>query len=128
MKRVVITGMGIYSCLGTTKESVKAALEAGKSGIVFRPERKAMGYRSALTGHVPRPDLKGVLDRRSRIMMPEQAEFAYMATREALEQAGVQPGDPDGPERGLIYGNDSSAQPVIEGIDILRTNKDAMMI
>lgn len=120
--------MGIYSCLGTTKESVKAALEAGKSGIVFRPERKAMGYRSALTGHVPRPDLKGVLDRRSRIMMPEQAEFAYMATREALEQAGLQPGDPDGPEMGLIYGNDSSAQPVIEGIDILRTKKDAMMI
>lgn len=120
--------MGIYSCLGTNRDSVKAALEAGKSGIVYRPERKALGYRSALTGHVERPNLKGVLDRRSRIMMPEQAEFAYMATREALEQAGLHPEAADSPEIGLIYGNDSSALPVMEGIDILRAKQDSMMI
>ena len=89
MERVVITGIGIYSSLGKNLEEVTESLRIGKSGIVFRPERKEMGYRSALSGHVTRPNLKGILDRRSRIMMPEQAEFAYVATLEAMEQAGI---------------------------------------
>ncbi len=51
---------------------------------------KQMGYRSCLTGFVERPNLKGLLDRRARIMLPEQGEYAYMATLQALEQAGIQ--------------------------------------
>ena len=89
MNRVVITGMGIYSCIGKDMQEVKDSLYQGKSGIVLDPERKAFGYRSGLTGYIERPELKGLLDRRSRLMMPEQAEFAYMATREALAQAGI---------------------------------------
>lgn len=57
MKRVVITGMGIYSCLGTSLDEVRDALYNGKSGIVFDPERKAMGFRSALTAKIEVPDL-----------------------------------------------------------------------
>jgi 3-oxoacyl-[acyl-carrier-protein] synthase-1 len=128
MNRVVITGLGIYSSLGTSLEEVAKSLYEGKSGIIYRPERKALGYRSALTGYVERPNLKGLLDRRSRIMMPEQAEFAYMATIEALKQAGLNIQDVHEQETGIIYGNDSSAKPVIDGIDVLREKKDSTLI
>ncbi|KAA5537286.1 beta-ketoacyl-[acyl-carrier-protein] synthase family protein [Taibaiella lutea] len=128
MNRVVITGVGIYSSLGTSQAAVTKSLFEGKSGIIFRPERKALGYRSALTGFVERPNLKSLLDRRSRIMMPEQAEFAYMATIEALQQAGLSMEDIHKHETGIIYGNDSCAKSVIEGMDVLREKKDSMMI
>jgi len=128
MERVVVTGIGIYSSLGIGKNEVKASLFKGKSGIVFRPERKEMGYRSALTGFVPRPNLKGLLDRRSRIMMPEQAEYAYMATLEALKEAGIDEDFLNKNETGIIYGNDSSSRAVIDGIDILREKKNSAML
>jgi 3-oxoacyl-[acyl-carrier-protein] synthase-1 len=128
MNRVVITGLGIYSSLGISKEAVTKSLFEGKSGIVYRPERKALGYRSALTGYVERPNLKSLLDRRSRIMMPEQAEFAYMATIEALQQAGLSMEAIHKDETGIIYGNDSSAKPVIDGIDVLREKRDSTLI
>ncbi|MBS1590282.1 MAG: beta-ketoacyl-[acyl-carrier-protein] synthase family protein [Bacteroidetes bacterium] len=126
--RVVITGLGIYSSLGKNKEEVTKSLFEGKSGIVLDPKRKEMGYRSGLTGFVERPQLKGLLDRRARIMMPEQAEFAYMATLEALHQAGIDAGFFEKNETGIIYGNDSCAQPVIEAIDLIREKKDTMMV
>lgn len=128
MNRVVITGAGIYSSLGIGQAEVTRSLFEGRSGIRLSPERKAMGYRSGLTGYVPRPNLKGLLDRRARIMMPEQAEFAYMATTEAMQQAGLDIDFFQKHETGIIYGNDSCAKPVIEGIDVLREKKDSMMI
>jgi len=87
-----------------------------------------MGYRSGLTGFVERPQLKGVLDRRARIMLPEQGEYAYVATLEALKQAGIDQDYMDLNELGIIYGNDSSAQPVIEATDIIREKKDTMLV
>jgi 3-oxoacyl-[acyl-carrier-protein] synthase-1 len=128
MSRVVITGLGIYSCIGKNLAEVQQSLYMGKSGIVLDPARKAMGYRSGLTGFVERPVLKGVLDRRARIMLPEQGEYAYMATTEALQQAGLDQDYIDKNELGIIYGNDTSAQPVIEAIDIIREKKDTMMV
>lgn len=128
MSRVVITGMGIYSSLGKNKEEVADSLFHGRSGIILDPARKEMGYRSGLTGFVERPQLKGLLDRRSRIMMPEQAEFAYIATLEAMEQAGITKEFFEENETGIIYGNDSSAKPVIEAIDIIREKKDTMLV
>jgi len=128
MGRVVITGLGIYSSLGKNKEEVAKSLFEGKSGIILDPARKAMGYRSGLTGHVERPQLKGHLDRRARIMMPEQAEFAYMATTEALEQAGINISYLEHNETGIIYGNDSSAKPVIEAMDLIREKKDTILV
>jgi 3-oxoacyl-[acyl-carrier-protein] synthase-1 len=128
MNRVVISGIGIYSSLGINPEEVTKSLFEGRSGIIYRPERKTMGYRSALTGYVERPNLKGLLDRRARIMMPEQAEFAYMATTEAMRQAKLDIDFFHKNETGIIYGNDSCAKPVIEGIDVLREKKDSMMI
>lgn len=128
MNRVVITGMGIYSCIGKDMQEVRDSLYQGKSGIVLDPERKAFGYRSGLTGYIERPELKGLLDRRSRLMMPEQAEFAYMATREALAQAGITPEYIDSTPIGLLYGNDSSAKPVVEANDVMRAKKDTMLV
>jgi len=128
MNRVVITGLGIYSCIGKNLEAVRQSLYEGKSGIILDAKRKEMGYRSGLTGFVERPVLKGVLDRRARIMLPEQGEYAYMATTEALQHAGIDQDYIDKNEVGIIYGNDSSAQPVIEAIDIIREKKDTMLV
>ena len=128
MRRVVITGIGIYSCLGKDLEAVRNSLYEGRSGIVLDPVRKEMGYRSGLTGFVERPVLKGLLDRRSRIMLPEQGEYAYVATLEALKTAGIDQDYLNTHEVGILYGNDSSARPVIEGIDVLREKNDTMLI
>src|SRR5262245_59717301 len=124
MNRVVITGLGIYSSIGKSLADVTESLYKGKSGIILDPVRKEMGYRSGLTGFVERPVLKGVLDRRARVMLPEQGEFAYMATQEALVQAGMDHDFLSHKEVGIIYGNDTSAQPVIDAIDIIREKKD----
>jgi 3-oxoacyl-[acyl-carrier-protein] synthase-1 len=128
MNRVVITGMGIYSCIGKNQAEVTASLQQGKSGIVFDPVRKEFGFRSSLTGKVERPQLKGLLDRRARLMLPEQGEYAYMATAEAIAQAGLPPEYFTEHEVGVLYGNDSSAASLIEGIDIMRAKKDTMMV
>jgi 3-oxoacyl-[acyl-carrier-protein] synthase-1 len=128
MSRVVITGLGIYSSLGKNREEVAKSLFEGRSGIILDPKRKEMGYRSGLTGFVERPQLKGLLDRRARIMMPEHAEFAYMATTEALQQANLSADFLEQHETGIIYGNDSCAKPVIEAIDLIREKKDTMMV
>ncbi len=120
--------MGIYSSLGIGRAEVMQSLHEGRSGIVLDPARKAFGYRSGLTGFVPRPQLKGLLDRRARMMMPEHAEYAYMATREAMMQAGIDDDWLAKYEAGIIYGNDSCAQPVIEGMDLIREKKDTMLV
>jgi len=128
MNRVVITGLGIYSCIGKNLEEVRDSLFQGKSGIILDLNRKEFGYRSGLTGYVDPPALKGLLDRRARIMLPEQGEYAYMATVEALREADIDQDWIDSREVGIIYGNDSSAQPVIEATDIIRAKKDTMLV
>ena len=128
MNRVVITGMGIYSCIGKNLNEVRDSLYNGKSGIILDPFRKEFGYRSGLTGFVDKPELKGSLDRRARIMLPEQGEYAYLATAEALQNAGIDQDYINENEIGIFYGNDSSARSVIESIDIIREKKDTMMV
>ena len=93
MKRVVITGMGIWSCIGTNVEEVKNSLYNGISGIGIDQDRIDYGYRSGLTGIVKRPQLKGVLDRRTRMGLSEEAEYAFMASKDAFQMAGI---DDDG--------------------------------
>src|SRR5580765_2212443 len=128
MNRVVITGLGIYSCIGKDLEQVKHSLLTGKSGIIYDPVRKEMGFRSALTGFVERPNLKALLDRRARIMLPEQGEYAYVATLEALKNAGIDADFLEKTEVGILYGNDSTAKSVIECTDIIRKKKDTTLV
>ena len=109
MNRVVITGMGIWSCLGVTLDEVRDSLYNGKSGIILDPARKEMGFRSGLTSFVPKPELKAELARAQRAYMPEPAQYAYCATRDALKAAGIDQDYLDSHEVGLLYGNDSTA-------------------
>jgi 3-oxoacyl-[acyl-carrier-protein] synthase I len=128
VKRVVITGMGIYSTIGRNLDEVRESLYQGKSGVGFDPARKEMGFRSGLTGLIERPQLKGLLDRRQRVGMAEQAEYAYMSTVEALKQANIDQDYLEKIEAGIMFGNDSSAVPVIETIDIMRDKRDTGLI
>lgn len=127
-RRVVITGMGIWSCIGKNKEEVKESLYNGKSGIGLEKERLEYGYRSALTGMVEHPKLKGVIDRRLRVGLSEEAEYAYMAAKEAFEQAKVSDEYLKENEVGIIFGNDSSAKPVIEAANIMAEKHDSALL
>ncbi|WP_288459826.1 beta-ketoacyl-[acyl-carrier-protein] synthase family protein [uncultured Chryseobacterium sp.] len=126
--RVVITGMGIYSCIGTSLEEVKESLFQGKSGIHLVDERKEFGFRSGLTGVVPKPDLKNLLSRRQRVSMGEESEYAYIATLDALQQANIDQDFLDNNEVGILYGNDSVSKAVVESIDIAREKKDTTLM
>ena len=127
MQRVVITGLGIWSCLGTSLEEVRNSLYTGKSGIVLDPVRKGMGFRSGLTGRVELPDLKKELPRPLRVYMPEPAQYAYCATRDALKHAGIDQDYLDSHEVGLLYGNDSTADAVYKSISKIVEKKDTML-
>lgn len=128
-RRVVITGMGIWSCLGTDLETVKQSLYEGKSGIGMQSERLEYGYRSALTGIVEEPVItKKMLDRHTRAGMPEEARYAYMSSLQAFEQANISDEYLLENEIGCIFGNDSSAKPVIEASKIMDEKHDSAML
>lgn len=128
MRRVVITGMGIWSCLGTSIQEVKESLYRGKSGIGVDSERLEYGFQSPLTGIVPRPALKGIMDRHMRRGLSEEAEYAFMASSQAFEMAGIGDEYLDSHEIGCIFGNDSSAKPVVEAERIMKETRDTQML
>lgn len=119
-QRVVITGMGIWSCLGTTLDEVRQSLYEGKSGIVFSQERKDVGFRSPYCADVPKPDLKPFVNRNFRQFMPEEAQYAYVATKDALESARLDQDYIETHEVGIIYGNDSVAEATMRALDKFR--------
>ena len=119
-RRVVITGMGIWSCLGTTLDEVRQSLYDGKSGIIFSQERVDAGFRSPFCANVPKADLKPFVNRNFRQFMPEEAQYAYMATRDALASARLEQDYIDQHEVGIIYGNDSVAEATMRALDKFR--------
>ena len=122
MRRTVITGMGIWSCIGQSVQEVEPSLRLGKSGIGIDPERTAYGYQSPLTGIVPRPDIKAQGLRRSqRITLSEPGEYGYMAMKEALAMAPVS----DLYRCGLIVSNDSTAGALAETEAIMAEYHDS---
>lgn len=104
MRRVVITGIGIVSCLGNSPEEVSAALRAGKSGIRFREEYKERGLRSQIAG-VPEINLDELIDRKPRRFMGDSAAFAYVAMQQAITDAGLSEEQVSNPRTGLIAGS-----------------------
>ena len=128
MNRVVITGTGIYSTIGKNKEEVTQSLFKGKSGIGIDSFRTDLGFMSPLTGIIETPILKGVLHRKLRKGMAEQGEYAYIATLEAMEQAGIDLDYFDKNEVGILYGNDSSAMPVIDAYKKIVEKKDTSLV
>ena len=127
-KRVVITGIGIWSCIGTNTEAVLASLRAGRSGIGIDEARKEMGFQSPLTGIVERPQLKGLLDRRMRVGLPEEGEYAYMASREAFAMAGIAEEYLTANECGCIFGNDSTAGATVAAAKLMDEKRDTTLL
>ncbi len=126
--RVVITGMGIYSTIGRNVKEVTHSLYTGKSGIGIDPERKKLGFRSALTGIIEKPVFKGILPRRMRVGLAEQGKYAVLATFEAMRHAGIDESYFEKNEAGILYGNDSSSTAVVEAADLLREKRDTGLI
>ena len=128
-KRVVVTGIGIWSCIGTDVNTVRQSLYEGRSGIVLHPERLKYGYLSGLAGEVPEPVItKKDINRHVRAGMSEEAKYAYMASRQALTDAGINEEYLLNNEVGCIFGNDSSAKAVIESANIMRETHDTEML
>ena len=127
-RRVVVTGMGIWSCLGKNQDEVRLSLYEGMSGIGIDEDRLNYGFRSGLTGIVERPQLKGILDRRTRVGLSEEAEYAFMASKEAFNMAKIDDQYLLDNEIGCIFGNDSSASPVVEAAKIMEEKHDSAMI
>jgi len=128
MKRVVITGMGIWSCIGQDLQTVTESLRQGRSGIIFDPKRIEFGLHSGLVGNVPRPDLKPFLPRKFRATMSEDSEYAYMAARQAFEQAGLSDEYLRQNEVGIIFGNDGNASEMIGPYLTMEQERDSLMI
>jgi len=120
MRRVVVTGMGIVSCLGNTRESVLDSLRLGKSGITFNEDFKEIGLRSHVCGSVD-IDLTAHIDRKARRFMGDAAAYSYVAMQKAIEDAGLDENQVSNTRAGLIAGSGgaSSANTVL-GADKLR--------
>ncbi|MEA3333468.1 MAG: beta-ketoacyl-[acyl-carrier-protein] synthase family protein [Pseudomonadota bacterium] len=118
--KVAITGVGIVSCLGVGAGEVAASLREGRSGIVVDEERQVLGFRSPLTGRLPEVFLERFLSRKQRKTMPDFAQNAYVAVREALDSSGLSEKDLQNPQSGLIFGCDSSCLAAVEQVDLLR--------
>ncbi len=120
MRRVVITGMGIVSCLGNDKETVSANLRASRSGIRFNQSYADMGLRSQVSGSV-NLNLEELIDRKVYRFMGDAAAFAYLAMQSAIQDAGLSEEDISNPRVGLIAGSGgASTFNQMEAMDILR--------
>lgn len=128
MRRVVITGIGIYSCLGQSIEEVTNSLKQGKSGIGYKEDRAELGYRSPLSGILPEPELKGLLHRRFRQNLSQEGAFAFLSTHEALNMANIDEDFFEKNEVGILFGNDSVALSTMEAIDKLREKRDTTLL
>ena len=118
--------MGIWSCIGTSLDEVRDALYQGRSGIILDQSRKDAGFRSGLVGNVPKADLKPFLSRSARSYTHEETQFAYMATRQALDHAGIDMDYLEHNEVGIIYGNDSAVDASVSAVDKFRQVHDSV--
>jgi 3-oxoacyl-[acyl-carrier-protein] synthase-1 len=121
MRRVVVTGIGIVSCLGHDKQAVLASLQEGRSGIRFRPEYKEMGLRSHIAGWIDL-DLTTLIDRKILRFMGDAAAFGYLSMEQAIKDAGLKDEEVSNIRTGIIMGaGGSSSADQVEAADILRT-------
>jgi len=120
MRRVVVTGMGIVSCIGTDQQTVLTSLQQGRSGIVFRPEYEARGMRSHVAGAVDM-DFTQHIDRKDLRFMGAAAAYGYIAMKQAIEDSGLSAAEVSNFRTGIIMGaGGSSTEDQVETADILR--------
>lgn len=127
-KRVVITGMGIISCLGNDLDTVSKSLQDGKPGYEVDEERIQLGFRCPLTGVIKDFEPKNYLDRKRRKTMALSTIWAYAAAEQAVKDSGLSEDKIASPETGIIFGHDSVAQPTVEMADELRKYNETKMI
>ena len=121
MRRVVITGLGIVSCLGNDKQAVTESLRSGKSGIKFQPTYKEMGLRSQVAGSID-IDLETLIDRKIRRFMGDAAAFTYIAMQQAIADAGLDESQVSNTRTGLVVGSGGgSPDNQVASADLLRT-------
>ncbi len=121
MRRIVVTGMGIVSCLGNSKQEVLQSLKTGRSGIRFNESYRDLGFRSQISGSIDL-DTEELIDRKQRRFMGDSAAFAYIAMKQAIEDAGLDEAQVSDPRIGIIAGSGgASSQYQIESADILRS-------
>ena len=120
MRNVVITGVGIKSCIGNDYAEVLANLQNAKSGIIFNEKYSEMGFRSCVSGSV-NIDLSEHIDRKLLRFMGESAGYAYLATKDALQMAGIDESHLDSPKIGIVAGSGgASTRVMLESGDIAR--------
>lgn len=120
MRRTVITGFGLVSCLGNDAEAVTAALREGRSGIRFRDSYRDIGMRSQVAG-VPEVDLDQLIDRKARRFMGDSAAFAYVAMANAIRHAGLEADEVSHERTGLLAGSGGhSSMNQVDAADIAR--------
>jgi 3-oxoacyl-[acyl-carrier-protein] synthase I len=120
MKRVVVTGMGIVSCLGNDKDTVLDALRAGRSGIKFQETYKEMGFRSHVAGSVE-INLSELIDRKILRFMGDAAAYAYLSMQQAIADSGLSEEQVSNERTGIIMGSGgASSMNLVEAADILR--------
>lgn len=120
MKRVVVTGIGITSCLGITQDEVASSLKAGRSGIRFNESYQAHGFRSQVSGSVD-IDFEQFIDRKTLRFMGNAAAYAFIAMQQAIEDAGLATEQVSHPRTGLIAASGgASSENIVESADIMR--------
>ncbi|MGM8852046.1 beta-ketoacyl-[acyl-carrier-protein] synthase I [Salinicola sp. MH3R3-1] len=120
MKRVVVTGLGIVSCLGNDAQQVLDSLRQGRSGIRFKPEYAELGFRSQVAGVVD-IDIEALVDRKQLRFMGDAAAYAYIAMQQAIDDAGLEANDVSNPRTGLIAGSGgASSANQVEAADVMR--------
>ena len=120
MKRVVVTGYGIVSCLGNDRNAVLDSLKQGRSGIKFQQSYVDMGMRSHVAGSID-VDIDAFIDRKVKRFMGNSAAYAYISMQQAIEQAGLSDDMVSNPRTGIIMGSGGgSSANQVEAADILR--------
>lgn len=120
MRRVVVTGMGIVSCIGTDKQTVLESLQQGRSGISYRPEYEERGMRSHVAGAVTM-DFSQFIDRKDLRFMGAAAAYSHIALQQAVADSGLGESEISNIRTGIIMGaGGSSTEDVVETADILR--------
>lgn len=121
-RRVVVTGMDAHSVLGGTLEEIAASLRTGTPGLHVDEERRTLGFRSPLCGKLPPLDGGKHFDRKERKSMGQTALMAAVTAKRAIAASGCAERLRGNPRAGLVYGNDSSAEPLLEVVDTVRND------
>ena len=128
MRKVVVTGLGIVSCIGNNKDEVLKSLLNTKSGIVFSEDQKKYNFRSQVAGTIKNLNLDEHIDRRQKRFMGEGSAFNFIALKEAIKESGLEEKDISNEKTGIIMGSGGpSIKNVVYAVDTTRKSAPKRM-